>query len=78
MLTRVRCTVWALAWILGVSAALAEVLGASLSLSRVTGLGTREMGLFTEEMTLPTGSGWVGCCGGFHGFGGFGGFRGRR
>ena len=41
-------------------AALAEVLGASLSLSRVTGLGTREMGLFTEEMTLPTGSGWVG------------------
>lgn len=48
------------------AAALAEVLGASLSLSRVTGLGTREMGLFTEEMTLPTGSGWVGKADGRH------------
>lgn len=41
------------------AAALAEVLGASLSLSRLSGLGQRDMGLFTEEMTLPTGSGWV-------------------
>jgi TrkA domain protein len=42
------------------AAALAEVLGASLSLSRVSGLGSRDMGLYTEEITLPTGSGWIG------------------
>ncbi len=42
------------------AAALAEVLGASLSLNRVSGLGKRDMGLFTEEITLPTGSGYVG------------------
>jgi TrkA domain protein len=42
------------------AAALAEVLGASLSLNRVAELGQREMGLFTEEITLPVGSGYVG------------------
>lgn len=42
------------------AAALAEVLGASLSLSRLSGLGEKAAGLFTEEITLPSGSGFVG------------------
>ena len=42
------------------AAALAEVLGASLSLNRLSGLGARDIGLFTEEFTLPTDSGFVG------------------
>lgn len=42
------------------AAALAEVLGASVSLSRVSGLGARDIGLFTEELSLPSASGWVG------------------
>ncbi|MEQ1734931.1 MAG: TrkA C-terminal domain-containing protein [Rhodoglobus sp.] len=42
------------------AAALAEVLGASLSLSRVSGLSGRTMGLFTEEITIPQDSGFLG------------------
>ncbi len=42
------------------AAALAEVLGASLSLSRLSSLSGRTMGLFTEEISLPQDSGFVG------------------
>lgn len=42
------------------AAALAEVLGASLTLSRLSSLGERAMGLFTEEISLPSGSGYIG------------------
>lgn len=42
------------------AAALAEVLGASLTLSRLSGLGARDTGLFTEEISLPSGSTFVG------------------
>jgi len=40
--------------------ALAEVLGASITLSRLTGLGERNIGLYTEEIALPHGSGYAG------------------
>jgi TrkA domain protein len=42
------------------AAALAELLGASLTFSRLSGLSEKAMGLFTEEIVLPTGSKWVG------------------
>ena len=42
------------------AAALADVLGASLTLSRLSGLGDQAMGLFTEEVSLPTDSKFVG------------------
>lgn len=42
------------------AAALAEVLGASLTISRLTGLSDRTMGLFTEEISLPSGSEFIG------------------
>jgi TrkA domain protein len=42
------------------AAALAEVLGASLTLSRLSGLGEKATGLFTEEISLPGGSKFVG------------------
>ncbi|TAL45378.1 MAG: potassium transporter TrkA [Salinibacterium sp.] len=41
------------------AAALAEVLGASITLSRLTGLGERNIGLYTEEIALPHGSGFA-------------------
>jgi len=37
-----------------------EILGASVTLSRLTGLGDRSLGLFTEEITLPATNGFVG------------------
>jgi TrkA domain protein len=42
------------------AAALAEVLGASITLSRLSGLGERNIGLYTEEIALPHGSGYAG------------------
>lgn len=42
------------------AAALAEVLGASLALSRLSGLSDKAVGLFTEEIALPTDSGFIG------------------
>jgi len=37
-----------------------EILGASVTLSKLTGLGDAAVGLFTEEISLPAGSGFVG------------------
>ncbi len=37
-----------------------ELLGASVTLSKLTGLGDAAPGLFTEEIALPAGSGFVG------------------
>ena len=42
------------------AAALADLLGVTLTLSRLTGLGDEHMGLFTDEIALPTGSKFVG------------------
>lgn len=42
------------------AAALAEVLGASIQLSRLSTLSDRALGLYTEEFSLPGGSGYVG------------------
>lgn len=42
------------------AAALADVLGASIQLSRLAGLSGSSLGLFIEEISLPTGSGFVG------------------
>lgn len=42
------------------AAALAELLGASLTFSRLSGLSEKAMGLFTEEISLPAGSKFVG------------------
>jgi TrkA domain protein len=42
------------------AAALAEVLGASLTLSRLSSLGARDMGLYTEEISLPADSAFIG------------------
>lgn len=42
------------------AAALAELLGASLTLTRLSGLSEKAMGLFTEEISLPAGSKFVG------------------
>lgn len=42
------------------AAALAEVLGASLTLSRLSSLGEKATGLYTEEIALPVGSKFVG------------------
>ena len=42
------------------AAALAEVLGASITLSRLSGLSEKATGLFTEEISLPSGSKFVG------------------
>lgn len=42
------------------AAAIAEVLGSSLTLSRLSVLGEKAEGLFTEEISLPRGSGFVG------------------
>jgi len=40
--------------------ALAELLGASLTYSRLSGLSEKAMGLYTEEISLPAGSKFVG------------------
>jgi len=40
--------------------AIGEILGASVTLSKLTGLGDNALGLFTEEINLPAGSGFVG------------------
>lgn len=37
-----------------------EILGASVTLSKITGLGDSSLGLYTEEISLPVGSGFVG------------------
>ncbi len=37
-----------------------EILGASVTLSKLTGLGDNALGLFTEEISLPVNSGFVG------------------
>ena len=37
-----------------------ELLGASVMLSKLTGLGDAAPGLFTEEISLPAGSGFIG------------------
>ncbi len=37
-----------------------EILGASVTLSKLTGLGDNALGLFTEEISLPANSGFVG------------------
>jgi len=37
-----------------------EILGASVTLSKITGLGDTGLGLYTEEISLPVGSGFVG------------------
>jgi len=37
-----------------------EILGASVTLSKITGLGDSGLGLYTEEISLPVGSGFVG------------------
>jgi len=37
-----------------------EILGASVTLSKITGLGTAAPGLFTEEISLPADSGYIG------------------
>ncbi len=42
------------------AAALAEVLGASLTLSRLSSIGAKDMGLYTEEIALPPGSPYLG------------------
>ena len=42
------------------AAALAELLGASIALNRLSALGERAVGLYTEEISLPLGSGFVG------------------
>ena len=42
------------------AAALAELLGASITLNRLSALGERAVGLYTEEISLPLGSGFVG------------------
>ena len=42
------------------AAAVADLLGATLTLSRLTGLSDDHIGLFTEEIALPTGSKFVG------------------
>ena len=42
------------------AAALAELLGASVTLSRLRGLGSSTNGLFTEEITVPFDSPFVG------------------
>jgi TrkA domain protein len=42
------------------AAALAEVLGASLTLSRLSALGDPSIGLYTEEISLPAESGYIG------------------
>ena len=42
------------------AAALAELLGASLTYSRLSGLSEKAMGLYTEEISLPAGSKFVG------------------
>lgn len=39
---------------------LGEILGASVTLSRITGLGESTLGLFTEEISLPVDSGFIG------------------
>lgn len=41
------------------AAALAELLGASVQLSRLSGLSDHAIGLYTEEISLPVGSGFV-------------------
>lgn len=40
--------------------ALAELLGASIQISRVSNLSDHATGLYTEEISLPAGSGFVG------------------
>ncbi|CAN5496628.1 cation:proton antiporter regulatory subunit [soil metagenome] len=42
------------------AAALAELLGASISLSRLSGLGEKAIGLYTEEISVPIDSKFVG------------------
>jgi TrkA domain protein len=42
------------------AAAVADVLGASLTLNRLSGLGEKAAGLFTDEITLPADSQFVG------------------
>ena len=42
------------------AAALAELLGASIALSRLSALDDKAVGLYTEEISLPLGSGFVG------------------
>jgi TrkA domain protein len=42
------------------AAALAELLGASISRSRLSGLGEKTVGLYTEEISLPSDSKFVG------------------
>lgn len=42
------------------AAALAELLGASLSISRLASLGAKDIGLYTEEISLPLASKFVG------------------
>ncbi|MGX5680153.1 cation:proton antiporter regulatory subunit [Schumannella luteola] len=42
------------------AAALAEVLGASIQLSRLSSLSDKPLGLYTEEFSLPAGSGYDG------------------
>lgn len=42
------------------AAALAELLGASITLSRLSGLGEKAVGLYTEEIELPSDSKFVG------------------
>lgn len=37
-----------------------EILSASVTLSKITGLGDTGLGLYTEEISLPVGSGFVG------------------
>jgi TrkA domain protein len=39
---------------------LGEILGASVTLSRITGLGDAAPGLYTEEISLPAGSEFIG------------------
>lgn len=41
------------------AAALAEVLGASIQLSRLSSLSDKALGLFTEEFSIPAGSGFI-------------------
>ena len=42
------------------AAALAELLGASIQMSRLSGLSDHAVGLYTEEVSLPPESGFVG------------------
>ncbi len=37
-----------------------EILGASVTLSKITGLGDNALGLYTEEISLPLDSGFIG------------------